>query len=93
MLYQKSMVHVFHSKHAIDTKRHKLYPCPQGVYSLIGEVSAQENWNVRQVVVSAIREGQGCCEFTGVGRGLSSGVPVHSPAVPVVAPQVSGRTS
>lgn len=93
MLYQTSMVHVFHSKHAVDTKRHKLYSRPQGVYSQIGEVSAQENWNVRQVVVSAIRKGQGCCEFTGVGRGLSSGVPVHSPAVPVVAPQVCGRTS
>lgn len=52
MLYLKGIVHIFHSKHVVDTKRHKLYPCPQGVYGQVGEVSAQGNWN--DLVVSAI---------------------------------------
>lgn len=41
ILYLKRIVHVFHSKHVVDTERHMLYPCPQEAYSQVGEVGAQ----------------------------------------------------
>lgn len=38
ILYLKSIVHLFSSKHVVDTKRCKLHPYPQGVYSQVVKV-------------------------------------------------------
>lgn len=36
ILYLKSVVHIFYSKHVVHTNRYKLYPCPQGLQSSRG---------------------------------------------------------
>ena len=62
-------MHILYPKHVVDTKRHKLYLCPRDLRS-VGEGSAQGNWNIQQVVVSAIKEGQGTVSSQVLGGGF-----------------------